>query len=105
MIDKNLIKERKSIYGDNFKCIAKEWSTMMSVENHARDDALYFTPASVARYMAKMKQCRIDAINEKLANFPTPNVALKLHASLKDSMNDWDNYKWIADNYEEYEAL
>lgn len=104
-VDKKLIKERKAMYGSNFECISKAWSEMMSIGQHGHTDSLYFTPKDVCRYMAKMKQCRIDAINKKLSKFPTPDVALKLHKALKDSIDDWDNYLWIADNFEEYQKL
>ena len=28
MIDEKLIKDRKSVYGDNFECIAEAWSKL-----------------------------------------------------------------------------
>jgi len=104
-IDKKIIAERKAMYGDNFSDIANAWSNKMSIEEHGRTGSLYFTPRSVAMYMATMKQCRIDAIDKKLALFPPPDIGIKLHRSREDSVTDLDNYAWIADNFEEYKAL
>jgi len=89
-VNKQLIKERKALYGDNFECIAKKWAV---------------EPETVCKMMANMKQCRIDAIDKKLKSFPPPDVALKLMAAKEDSVEDMNNYLWIAKNYEEYKGL
>ena len=96
-VDKNLIKQRKAMYGDNFECIAKTW------EGYFEDEPL--DGNQVALMMADMKQCRIDAIDKKLKEFPTPEVYLELMASKEDSQADKANYMWIAKNYEEYKGL
>ena len=105
-INKDVIAQRKSVYGSNFEAIAKVWSEDLSMCEHGdKKQAIYFTPIRVARYMALMKQCRIDAIDKKLSEFPHPDVALKLTKGKEDSIIDRDNYNWIADNYKEYLAL
>lgn len=105
-INKNIIAQRKAMYGSNFEAISKVWSEDLSAIEHGdKNQAMYFTPIRVARYMALMKQCRIDAIDKMLSKFPEPDVALKLHSARKDSEIDRDNYTWIAENYKEYQAL
>ncbi len=105
MVDLSVIKQRKSVYGDNFSEIAKMWSKIMSVQEHAKDDVMYFTPASVALYMADLKRVRIAHIDKELAKFPLPDRGIELYASRDDSIVDRDNYMWIAENFEEYMEL
>lgn len=90
-MNKDLIKKRKAVYGDNFECIAKAWKLESGAE--------------VALMMAGMKKCRIDAIKKKLREFPSPDVYMELESSLQDSEDDRDNYLWIARNYKEYQKL
>ena len=89
-VDKQLIRNRKAMYGDNFECIAKKWAC---------------EPETVCTMMAAMKQCRIDAIKEKMKGFPSPDLYLKLEKALQDSEDDMANYRWIANNYAEYQKL
>ena len=103
-VDKNLIKQRKAMYGDNFECIAKTWTGHLNLDGDA-GGTNHIEPYEVALMMAEMKQCRIDAIDKKLKEFPTPEVYLELMASKEDSQADKANYMWIAKNYEEYKGL
>ena len=96
MIDEKLIKDIKSVYGDNFECIAEAWSKLVGYKVDG---------AMVALMMSEMKQCRIDAIDLQLSKFPPPDVGLKLYSAREDSFTDKANYKWIANNYADYKAL
>jgi len=105
MIDKKIIAERKAMYGDNFKCIAEVWSDCLIFEKKTTDFQPSLDERTVALMMANMKQCRIDAIDKKLAEFPIPEVGIKLHKAREDSVIDKANYEWIAHNFAEYKAL
>ena len=98
MIDKNLIKQRKKIYGDNFECIANEWSFVFQKT---------ITAKQVAEAMAKMKQCRLVAIKSKIEKTMSDDriTLKKLNNALKDTIKDMKNYEWIANNYEEYKRM
>lgn len=96
MIDIEIIKARKAVYGSNFDCIAEYWSSYLDIE---------LTGKEVALMMAHLKKCRIDYIREKLSEGAEPVVAKKLIESLGDSEKDMHNYLWINKNYEEYKAL
>lgn len=96
MLDKQLIKSRKEIYGDNFACIAEHWGNYLDIQIEGKE---------VAVLMAHLKQCRIEAIEEKLSNGAEPEIAVKLLESLKDSKKDLMNYLWIGSNFEEYKNL
>ena len=98
MIDKNIIKQRKNIYGDNFSCIANEWSFLFQKN---------ITEKQVAEAMSLMKQCRMIAIKNKLEKTMSDDLMplKKLNNALKDTIKDMNNYKWIAQNYEEYKRL
>ena len=102
MIDKKIIKQRKAMYGSNFECIADKWSEDTGIYGEGLPS---LTGQEVAMMMAHMKQCRIDAIDEKLSKFPSPEVGIKLHEARRDSVIDMANYLWIADNYNEYKEL
>lgn len=105
MICKQTIKQRKAIYGDSFKEIAKLQSEYYDIEITAKD---------VAMTLAILKKVRIDFIKDKLQSFrdnPGFNdydiqIQIKeLNAGLEDSIKDYNNYLWIAANYDEYEKL
>lgn len=78
MINKDIIKQRKQQYGNNFPDIAKKWSKYLNKE---------ITPKEVAMLMALMKQVRVDM------------------SQTEDSITDRENYLWIYENYTEYESL
>ena len=105
MICKNTIQKRKAIYGSNFDDIATLWSSYMDKN---------ITPKDVAKMMALMKQVRINFTNNKLQELKKSkdfNTALilaevqTLNYGLEDSKRDYENYNWIAENFEEYENL
>jgi hypothetical protein len=96
MVDKNLIKERKAIYGSNFTCIKNKWEFLFQKVISERE---------VAEAMKLMKECRIEAIKQKINKTDNKAILKKLNKALKDSFLDKSNYEWIADNYEEYKNL
>ena len=105
MLCKKTIKQRKKIYGDSFKEIAKLQSEYYNME---------VTPKDVAMTLAILKKVRIDFIKSKLQeikeneDFTDIFVLEKiknLNAGLEDSVKDYNNYLWIATNYDEYEKL
>ena len=105
MIDKEIIKRRKAIYGNNFPAISKLQSEYLGIE---------ITPSQVAKTLAILKQVRIDFIKTKLQSLrDIPNFSdyiiqveiRDLTNGLEDSKKDMANYLWISENYEEYEAL
>jgi len=105
MICKKTIQQRKKIYGDSFKEIAR-----LQSEYYDRG----ITPKDVAMTLAILKKVRIDFIKSKLQqlkespNFSdyTTQIEIKdLNAGLEDSVKDYNNYLWIATNYDEYEKL
>ena len=105
MICKQTIKQRKALYGNNFLDIAK-----LQSEYYNRE----ITPKDVAMTLAILKKVRVDFIKVKLQSFrdnPRFNdhdiqIQIKdLNAGLEDSIKDYNNYLWIATNYDEYEKL
>ena len=105
MLCKETIRQRKKIYGDSFKEIAK-----LQSEYYNRE----ITPKDVAMTLAILKKVRVDFIKVKLQSFrdnPRFNdydiqIQIKdLNAGLEDSIKDYNNYLWIATNYDEYEKL
>lgn len=105
MICKKTIQQRKTVYGNNFPEIAK-----LQSEYYDRK----ITPKDVAMTLAILKKVRIDFIKSKLQqlkespNFSdyTTQIEIKdLNAGLEDSIKDYNNYLWIATNYNEYEKL
>jgi hypothetical protein len=74
-----LIKERKEKYGDNFKLISSLWSDRFGIT---------ITEQEVALAMSDLKTSRL--------HFNPKDI---------DSMQDRENYIWIAYNYEDYKEL
>jgi hypothetical protein len=74
-----LIKERKQKYGDNFKLISLLWSERFGIT---------ITEQDVALAMSELKSARLHF---------NPND--------NDSIQDRENYIWIANNYEQYKEL
>ena len=104
-IDKNVIKQRKAIYGNNFPQIAALESEYLGIT---------ITPSMGAYTLAILKQVRIDFIKAKLQklkhdiNFDTyilQTQIKELNKGLEDSIKDYNNYLWISQNYTEYEVL
>lgn len=105
MIDKETIKRRKEIYGNNFPEISRLQSEYLGIE---------IAPKQVAKSLAILKEVRINFIKLKLQslrdvqNFNDYIIQIQikdLNNGLEDSKKDLANYNWIHDNYEEYEAL
>lgn len=105
MMDKEIIKRRKQIYGDSFKEIARLQSEYLGIE---------ITPKQVAKSLAILKKVRIDFIKKSILklkqskDFYTSIVQddiKTLNDALEDSLKDFENYMWISLNYDEYEKL
>jgi len=101
MICKKTIKQRKAIYGNSFPEIAKLQSQYYDRE---------ITPKDVAMTLAILKKVRIDFIKSKLEqlkekDYITQIEVKDLNNGLEDSIKDYNNYLWIATNYDEYEKL
>ena len=101
MICKQTIKQRKALYGNNFLDIAK-----LQSEYYNRE----ITPKDVAMTLAILKKVRIDFIKSKLEDLKEKDYITQievkdLNAGLEDSIKDYNNYLWIAANYDEYEKL
>lgn len=105
MICKDTIKKRKAVYGNNFPQIAELQSKYFGFE---------VTPKDVAMSLAILKQVRIDFIKSELlklrddTNFDTYMVQVQIKSfneALEDSKKDYENYLWIATNYDEYLKL
>ncbi len=77
-----LIKMRKSVYGNNFTEIKKLWNNYTNLD---------FKEQDVARMMALMKRTRIQ-------------FQLRNNLQITD-VDDYNNYMWIAENYDEYDKL
>ena len=100
-ICKQTIKRRKAIYGNNFPQIAKVQS-----EYYDRE----ITPKDVAMTLAILKKVRIDFIKSKLEDLKEKDYITQIEVKdlsngLEDSIKDYNNYLWIATNYDEYEKL
>ena len=101
MICKKTIKQRKAIYGNNFPQIAK-----LQSEYYDRE----ITPKDVAMTLAILKKVRIDFIKSKLEDLKEKDYITQIEVKdlkngLEDSIKDYNNYLWIATNYDEYEKL
>lgn len=130
-VNKKLIKKRKEQYGDNFPKIAESWNKYFFDKNPFFKA---ITKEDVAMLMAHMKKTRIknilkhqitNNIHRLTSNFDYMNKLEKINFndkriefinedldilfndinSLKDNIEDFSNYVWIANNYEEYERL
>ncbi len=100
-ICKQTIKQRKAIYGNSFSEIAK-----LQSEYYDRE----ITPKDVAMTLAILKKVRINFIKSKLKDlkekdYITQIEVKELNNGLEDSIKDYNNYLWIATNYDEYEKL
>ena len=105
MVDIELIKQRKAVYGDNFECIADMWSEFLKGKLGITKSFRGLNGKDVAEMMALLKECRIDTILKKYEFCGDEELAKKLKEALTDSLKDRDNYEWIAENYEKYKRL
>jgi hypothetical protein len=85
IVNKDMIVERKSLYGNNFPSIASLWNNYIG--NHKEEGEPLF-PEDVAVMMMLMKVSRLleSPMNE-------------------DTLTDLLNYAWIATSYKEYEKI
>ena len=104
-ICKDTIKKRKSLYGNNFPQIAQMQSEYLGIK---------VTEQDVAMNLAILKKVRIDFIKSRLLElrdnprFSDYDIQIQikdLSSGLEDSLIDYNNYLFISQNYEEYEAL
>ena len=101
MICKKTIQQRKALYGNNFLDIAK-----LQSEYYDRE----ITPKDVAMTLAILKKVRVDFIKSKLEDLKEKDYITQIEVKdlkngLEDSIKDYNNYLWIATNYDEYEKL
>ena len=102
MVDIELIKQRKAVYGDNFECIANMWSEFLKGKLGITKSFRGLNGKDVAEMMFLLKECRKEAILKKIKQYPE---SFNLKEALEDTIIDGENYKWIAENYEKYNRL
>lgn len=96
-VNKTLIKQRKDEYGDSFVELAEVWSSYLSTE---------IEPSHVSHMLALLKKSRINNIKHKLATTTIgTEMYFNLVKALDDSIQDYNNYMWIASQFEEYMNL
>ena len=105
MVDIELIKQRKAVYGDNFECIADMWSEFLKGNLCITKSFRGLNGKDVANMMSLLKECRIEVISEKYEFCEDEELSKELKEALTDSLKDRDNYEWIAENYEKYKRL
>jgi hypothetical protein len=103
-IDKEIIKQRKAIYGDNFPEIAELWTKYLNSKLGVMG-RFKVTEKDVAEMMALMKKVRIEKGQELISKETDPAKREMLLKGVEDSIKDMNNYKWIAENYNEYKEL
>lgn len=97
MIDKDIMKDRVKVYGNNFPAFADMLSEYLSKE---------ITPQDAAKILAFLKLARVQFTEMKLSlTQQGTEEYMKLLKHRDDSVTDYNNYTWIADNYEEYKEL
>ena len=85
IVNKDMIAERKLLYGNNFPCIATLWNSYISTHKN-EGEPLY--PEDVAAMMVLMKVSRLLESPEN-----------------EDTLTDLLNYSYIATNYTEYDEI
>jgi len=92
------IKQRKAMYGDNFKPISDKWSKYLNKD---------ISPKDVAKMMSLMKEVRIKMTQDKITNgeYDSEYILKDLVDSLEDSITDKENYTAIAENFDWYEKV
>ena len=97
MINKELMKDRVRVYGNNFPAYAELLSKSLGIP---------ITPSMAARMLALLKFTRIEDTSAKLAKAQQgTELYFALLKHKEDSVTDYENYLWISEHYEEYEAL
>jgi hypothetical protein len=103
-VDKDIIRERKRIYGSNFEDIAKIWTFRLS-KKLGVFDGFKLTEQDVAMMMADMKKVRKRQIEERLKVATNEKEIQELKLALEDTLKDMANYLYIAFYYHEYKEL
>ena len=85
IVNKDMIAERKLLYGNNFPMISTLWNTYLSTHKN-EGEPLY--PEDVAAMMVLMKVSRLLESPEN-----------------EDTLTDLLNYSYIATNYAEYDEI
>lgn len=98
-----VIKARKLVYGDSFQSLSNEWSTFLG---------RYVSPEEVAIMLSKLKQIRLQHVEDKLEKFCSEEITIdkellvsQLSEAREDTLTDLRNYQWIAENYRIYQNL
>jgi hypothetical protein len=105
MIDKEIIRQRKKIYGDNISNVAEEWSDYLS---KVMGKNILVTPTMFCEMMVLLKLIRKKHIQEHILDRRNEfelNVLAEAMASLEDTKKDAENYKWLGSNYKEYKEM
>jgi hypothetical protein len=108
MVDREIIRDRKKRYGDNFSDIAEVWTEFLYQNKDGFADVI--TPREVCEMMALMKEVRVEATREILQNIYIDTESangeeINLENSLIDSTTDRDNYRHIARNWQWYQNI
>jgi hypothetical protein len=108
MVDREIIRDRKKRYGDNFSDIAEVWTEFIYQNKDGFADVI--TPREVCEMMALMKEVRVEATREIIDEIYrdidySSGEDIKLENSLIDSTTDRDNYRYIARNWQWYQNI
>ena len=105
-VNKELLKQEKMIFGDDFTPVCESWSMYLGIK---------ITPKDVAMMMAQMKDTRVRYIQEKLNNIKDKTGFLKDHELQEDfrlqknllaeNQQKKAHYLFIATNFEQYKKL
>jgi len=105
MVDVEIIKQRKKIYGSNFEDISIKWEDYF--KSIGAD--ILVTPKDVCELMALMKECRVkkgnDILNIMVDNDANGSDIKQICESVVDSQTDRDNYRYIANNWKWYSEI
>lgn len=105
-VDKQKLKQEKSVYGDDFSPISEAWSAYLGIK---------ITQKDVAMMMAQMKNTRVVFVQEKINNLKDQTGFLVNQDLQKEFRIQKDilaenqrkkaHYLFIATNFDEYKNL
>lgn len=105
-VDKELLKQEKMIYGDNFEPVCERWSKYLGIK---------ITPKDVAMMMAEEKDTRIKHIQNQINDlkekpgFLIDNNLQELYGMFKSALDEnlqkRTHFLFIATNFDEYLKL
>lgn len=105
-VNKELLKQEKMIFGDDFTPVCESWSMYLGIK---------ITPKDVAMMMAQMKDTRIKFVQDRLNDLKDKpdflinretQEAYKIYKNtLDESKQKKTHYLFIATNFEEYKNL